>query len=213
VGVFEKLLRENNLDHESSRLSIQWLNSAPGIQPATDFSQSETTTRIDHFVEHLVCTHLNTKNEQSELPATSEMRLGAATTPGSYEPWRMEGGLGNHPAAQTLAPGKNSEERRHFGSQSGEANRAEAMHFGRSQDRPTLPQLSTTQGGVRQCLRKGARHEGGSTETQLIWRLTSGRSYGRRAREKNQTRHEQLGSSIGAETRRRPLREDPKRKH
>jgi hypothetical protein len=74
VGVFEKLLRENNLDHESSRLSIQWLNSTPGIQPATDFSQSETTTRIDHFVEHLVCTHLNTKSEQSELPATSEMR-------------------------------------------------------------------------------------------------------------------------------------------
>jgi hypothetical protein len=93
VGVFEKLLRENNLDHESSRLSIQWLNSTPEIQPATDFSQTETTTRIDHFVEHLVCTHLNTKNEQSELPATSEMRLAesteqqrplAATNPGAW---------------------------------------------------------------------------------------------------------------------------------
>jgi hypothetical protein len=78
----------------------------------------------------------------------------------------MEGGLGNRPATQTLAPGKNSEERWHFGSQSGKANRAEVMHFGRSQDRPTLPQLSTTRGGARQCLQKGARHEGGSTETQ-----------------------------------------------
>jgi hypothetical protein len=46
----------------------------------------------------------------------------------------------------------------------------------------------------------------------MIRRLASGRSSGRRAREKNQTRDEQLGSSIGAETRRRPLREDPKRK-
>jgi hypothetical protein len=32
VGVFEKLPPENNLDHETSSLSIRWLNSAPVIQ-------------------------------------------------------------------------------------------------------------------------------------------------------------------------------------
>jgi hypothetical protein len=34
VGVFEKLPRKNDLDHEFLRLSIWWLNSTPGIQPA-----------------------------------------------------------------------------------------------------------------------------------------------------------------------------------
>jgi hypothetical protein len=29
---------------QSSRLLIRWLKSTPGIQPATDFSQMETTT-------------------------------------------------------------------------------------------------------------------------------------------------------------------------
>jgi hypothetical protein len=35
AGVLGKLPRENDLDHESSRLSIRWLNSTPGIQPAS----------------------------------------------------------------------------------------------------------------------------------------------------------------------------------
>jgi hypothetical protein len=39
VGVLGKLPRENDLDHESSRLSIWWLNSTPGIQPATNHTQ------------------------------------------------------------------------------------------------------------------------------------------------------------------------------
>jgi hypothetical protein len=34
VGVFEKLPRENDLDHEFSRLSTRWLNSTHEIQPA-----------------------------------------------------------------------------------------------------------------------------------------------------------------------------------
>jgi hypothetical protein len=34
VGVFGKLLRENDLDHKFLRLSIRWLNSTPGESPA-----------------------------------------------------------------------------------------------------------------------------------------------------------------------------------
>jgi hypothetical protein len=44
VSVFEKLLRENNLDHKSSRLSTRWLNSTPGIQPATNFTHNHPAT-------------------------------------------------------------------------------------------------------------------------------------------------------------------------
>jgi hypothetical protein len=44
VDVFEKLLRENNLEHNSSRLSIRWLNSTPGIQPATNFTHNHPAT-------------------------------------------------------------------------------------------------------------------------------------------------------------------------
>jgi hypothetical protein len=35
VGVFRKLPRENDLDHEFSSLLIRWLKSTTGIQPAT----------------------------------------------------------------------------------------------------------------------------------------------------------------------------------
>jgi hypothetical protein len=45
VGVFGKLPRENDLDHESSRLSIQWVNSTPEIQPASIMT---TPTAIDN---------------------------------------------------------------------------------------------------------------------------------------------------------------------
>jgi hypothetical protein len=45
VGVFEKLPRENDLDHESSGLSIRWLNSIPEIQPATIQSHHDTLSR------------------------------------------------------------------------------------------------------------------------------------------------------------------------
>jgi hypothetical protein len=45
VGVLGKLPRENDLDHESSRLSIRWLNSTPGIQPASIMT---TPTAIDN---------------------------------------------------------------------------------------------------------------------------------------------------------------------
>jgi hypothetical protein len=48
-------------------------------------------------------------------------------------------------------------------------------------------------------------HHGGSE-------LGTGRRYGRRARVKGQTRDEPLGSSIDAESRRRPLREEPRSK-
>jgi hypothetical protein len=41
VGVFEKLPWENDLDHESLRLPIRWLNSTPVIQPATNHNQHE----------------------------------------------------------------------------------------------------------------------------------------------------------------------------
>jgi hypothetical protein len=44
VGVFEKLSPENNLDHESSSLSIRWLNSTPVIQPATNHTTRATIT-------------------------------------------------------------------------------------------------------------------------------------------------------------------------
>jgi hypothetical protein len=67
----------------------------------------------------------------------------------------------------------------------------------------------------RRCARlnrtENTRHRGDSAQRAKRRRRASGRSYGRRAREKNQTRDKQLGSSIGAESRRRSLREDPKR--
>jgi hypothetical protein len=36
--VYGKLPWENDLDHKSSKLSIRWLNSTPGIQPITNFT-------------------------------------------------------------------------------------------------------------------------------------------------------------------------------
>jgi hypothetical protein len=48
VGVFGKLPRENDLDHKSSRLSIRWLNSTPGIQPATNFTHNHPATIHTH---------------------------------------------------------------------------------------------------------------------------------------------------------------------
>jgi hypothetical protein len=46
VSVFGKLPRENDLDHKSSRLSIRWLNSTPGILPAMIHTQHKRN-RID----------------------------------------------------------------------------------------------------------------------------------------------------------------------
>jgi hypothetical protein len=42
VGVFGKLPLENDLDHKSSRLSIRWLNSTPGIQLAKLHTQTKS---------------------------------------------------------------------------------------------------------------------------------------------------------------------------
>jgi hypothetical protein len=44
VDVFGKLPRETDLDHKSLRLSIQWLNSTPRIQPTMNFTQSQLTS-------------------------------------------------------------------------------------------------------------------------------------------------------------------------
>jgi hypothetical protein len=46
VGVFGKLPRENDLDYESSRLLIRWLNSTSGTPPATNQSQHEREKEI-----------------------------------------------------------------------------------------------------------------------------------------------------------------------
>jgi hypothetical protein len=46
VGVFEELLRENNLDHKSSRLSMRWLKSTPGIQPVTNFTHKHSSNTL-----------------------------------------------------------------------------------------------------------------------------------------------------------------------
>jgi hypothetical protein len=43
VGMFEKLPRENNLDHKSSRLSTRWLEA----QPVITCKQSTPDRRID----------------------------------------------------------------------------------------------------------------------------------------------------------------------
>jgi hypothetical protein len=52
VGVFEKLLWENNLDHKSSRLSKRWLKSTPEIQPATNFTHKyPATLQSYHTIE------------------------------------------------------------------------------------------------------------------------------------------------------------------
>jgi hypothetical protein len=55
VGVFEKLPPENNLDHETSSLSIRWLNSASVIQPATNHNQHEQQSqpKIEPFLKNL----------------------------------------------------------------------------------------------------------------------------------------------------------------
>jgi hypothetical protein len=42
VGVFGELPRENDLDHKSSKLLIQWLKSTTRIQPATNHTQPKT---------------------------------------------------------------------------------------------------------------------------------------------------------------------------
>jgi hypothetical protein len=47
VGVFVKLLQENDLDHESSRLLIRWLKSTAGIQPATIHTEKCNKNTID----------------------------------------------------------------------------------------------------------------------------------------------------------------------
>jgi hypothetical protein len=55
VGVFEKLTPENNLDHETSTLSIWWLKGAPVIQPATNHNQHEQQSppKIEPFLKNL----------------------------------------------------------------------------------------------------------------------------------------------------------------
>jgi hypothetical protein len=49
VDVFRKLPWKNNLDHKSSRLSIQWLNSTPGESPATNFTPREQHSSSQAF--------------------------------------------------------------------------------------------------------------------------------------------------------------------
>jgi hypothetical protein len=46
VGVFGKLPRENDSDHEFSRLLIRWLYNTSGTQPATNQSQHERKKEI-----------------------------------------------------------------------------------------------------------------------------------------------------------------------
>jgi hypothetical protein len=46
MGVFRKLPRENDLDHEFSRLLIRWLYSTSGTQPATNQSHHEREKEI-----------------------------------------------------------------------------------------------------------------------------------------------------------------------
>jgi hypothetical protein len=46
--VFEKLPRENNLDHKFLRLLIRWLNSTPGIQPATTHTREMARRNCEH---------------------------------------------------------------------------------------------------------------------------------------------------------------------
>jgi hypothetical protein len=51
-GVLGKLPRENDLDHESSGLLIQWLNSTPEIRPATNFTHNHpATVQSQHTIE------------------------------------------------------------------------------------------------------------------------------------------------------------------
>jgi hypothetical protein len=75
IDVFGKLPRENNLDHKSSRLSIWWLNSTPGIQPATTHTQekwhggtvnSSTTRTAKHWSLDLLLTDSRARDENSQ---------------------------------------------------------------------------------------------------------------------------------------------------
>jgi hypothetical protein len=54
MGVFRKLPRKNNLDHESSRFLIWWLKSTTGTQPATIHNRptKQTVEEIGATVEH-----------------------------------------------------------------------------------------------------------------------------------------------------------------
>jgi hypothetical protein len=53
VSVFEKLLRENDLDHESLRLPIRWLNSTPGITLQQSHRSLKGKSQLDNHDEKL----------------------------------------------------------------------------------------------------------------------------------------------------------------
>jgi hypothetical protein len=67
VDVFKKLPRENDLDHESSRLLIWWLKSTTGIQPAT------THTRTGSHIESLTVEFGRNKTCSLDYPLSSSV--------------------------------------------------------------------------------------------------------------------------------------------
>jgi hypothetical protein len=67
VDVFEKLPRENDLDHESSGLSIRWLNSIPGIQPATIQSHHDTLSSVNEREQRALKTNLLARTRESSV--------------------------------------------------------------------------------------------------------------------------------------------------
>jgi hypothetical protein len=78
--MFEKLLRENNLDHKSSRLSIRWLKSTPGIQPATKFTHKHPATLQS---QHTIVASSEPKPE----PGPQAVLHNRGTKPDSVQQW------------------------------------------------------------------------------------------------------------------------------
>jgi hypothetical protein len=92
VCVFRKLPQKNNLDHESSRLSIRWLNSTPGIQPATIQPQHEREKQITPGAEN------NPNLGDLERPSTAAA---------SHLPQELKNKTGSKPSQQILHGGRN----------------------------------------------------------------------------------------------------------
>jgi hypothetical protein len=87
VGVFRKLPRENDLDYKSSRLSIRWLNSTPGIQPTTNFTRSGTTKQLTSILSSTWCAQAETRRteaiQQQNHGASSRLEVQAVGRQGS----------------------------------------------------------------------------------------------------------------------------------
>jgi hypothetical protein len=145
VGVFEKLLWENTLDHKTSRLSTRWLET----QPAITCKQS---TRKDLHQLLLRCAH---KLSVRALEITKHHRTDTEITSGAKSQreerigtWAADGKQ-NHaieriPGRAAAAAGLEHAQKNT--TQSFSARRGKRRASGRTRDQPTLAHLKRGHG-------------------------------------------------------------------